>query len=676
MKSFHATGPSKLLSALAVTAALAFGQQAAANQQVELIPEDTLFYLGTGKPVAVEDFFAMLPGGMNVEAVEEMVPQLENVEGSKEIFKKITAFIKNPTEFTQRWGLGEELEFSAYTVGLLPVFRVAGDAEQFETALNETMAENEKAEFDTFTHKDIKVRVKASKSSTNEAPAIKAPTAAEVQAAESKLATMKEESDIATQALDAANAKLNTAKKENDASGIASAATEMADAAAEISTVTEKYQAAQQDLAKLTKRASDAEKMQLAGGKSGAGMIMAATGKDLVFAFASNAYDPDLLDQLLGLEKPKKSLETSGKLKKIRKEWDYGDEMAMFMDFQLVADALTGGDTLAAQQLKEFSAADKSMESDLKPFSAEPCRTEIRQMAANWPMIVSGNRRFEVGDEVINYDSHFAIISEHEAVKSTLKLLRGAVPVSQSNSQPLLSFGLGLNVDTAPQLSSQLTDLVSGVNYQCEMLQGINKISGTDISALSMGAMMFSGMARGVKGISFNVYDGEVDLEGALPVKGIDTAIAIAAEDPATLVQTLRMIPQLGMLATMPLDGTPISLNEMLPVPVPEDAEFFAAVKDKSIVIYSGSEAEDFANRLSGSGDEGFIVSSMNTKKLINKFKEVIEQLPPEVQEENELSQMLGLMKTYPLGNLSYKIDFTDRGIELESISEVERAAK
>ena len=111
-------------------------------------------------------------------------------------------------------------------------------------------------------------------------------------------------------------------------------------------------------------------------------MIIAADESDLIFTVSSNAWDPDLLDQLLGLEKPDESLEASGKLRELRKEWGYGDEMAMFLDFKLLADAITGGESRAAKQVQAMSVSNEDMASLLQPFSAEPCRSEIRQMAA------------------------------------------------------------------------------------------------------------------------------------------------------------------------------------------------------------------------------------------------------------------------------------------------------
>lgn len=682
MKFFRPMISRKLVLASAVSLALAAGQPAlAANQQLEFVPDDTLFYFGTGKPVPVADFFAMVPGFFDPEALEDLIPELDDVKDKDEKIAQITDFLKDPAKFAKQYGIGEDIQFSAYSVGFLPVLRIAGDTEKFKTVLEDLAAKGDDAAEDNkiekITHKGIEVLVSPMDDDDGEkAPKVNVPTAAEIQAAESKLSDIKENGDIAAQALDEATRNLDTAKQANDASGIARAANEMAAAAGEVSKISAEQADAENALASLRKKVTDSQKQNVAGGKSGAGVIIAADKGDLIFSISSNAYDPQLLDQLLGLEKPQKSIDASGKLKKIRKEWGYGDEIAMFLDFTLVADAITGGDSRAAKQLQAFSAEDAKAQSELRVFAQEPCRSEVRQIAANWPMMVSGNRRFEVNDEIINVDTHFAMLLENKALRDTLKLVRGIVPVSQSSSDAMLSLGLGLNVDTTPQFAAQLTEFVSAVSYECEPLLGLNKINETDISALSMGAMMFSGMARGVKGLSVNVYDTEIDVESDIPVKNVDAAIAIAAEDPATLVQTLQMLPQMNMLSGLPLDGTPVLLNDLLPVPMPDGVEMFAAVKDKSIVFYSGTQASDFAGRLGGNGDEGFFIASFNGKKFVEKLDAVAEQLPEDVRKEEELDKLVELAKAYPIGQIMYKMDFTDNGIEFESVSEIERPRK
>ena len=203
----------------------------------------------------------------------------------------------------------------------------------------------------------------------------------------------------------------------------------------------------------------------------------------------------------------------------------------------------------------------------------------------------------------------------------------------------------------------------------------MNQITQTDISPLSLGAMMVSGMARGIKGFSVNLYDTEIDPgNNFMPVSNVDAAIAIAADDPATLISTLRVIPQMGMLAELPLDGTAMSLNDVLPIPMPDGVEIFAAVKDKSIVMYSGEQGADFSNRISGEGKEGFLLSNVNTKKLMEKAETLTGSLPAELKGDEAM--VMEMIESYPRGNLFYQIDFTDKGIELESTSDIERPQK
>ena len=169
-----------------------------------------------------------------------------------------------------------------------------------------------------------------------------------------------------------ATADLDAAKESNDASGIAAAANKIAEAGNQIGELQEAQNEAEDKLAGLNLRKETAEKAAMAGGKSGPGIVIAADGKDLVFAMSFNAYDPDILDELLGFSKPEKSIESSGKVKDIRKEWGYGDEIAMFFDFKIMADTMTGGEGTAAKQFKSFMTAEGAMDEGLKMMSSEP----------------------------------------------------------------------------------------------------------------------------------------------------------------------------------------------------------------------------------------------------------------------------------------------------------------
>ena len=156
---FLRSGYTRTLVAAGVAFAVATSQPAlASNKQVELIPDDTLFYFGTGKPVLVEDFFSMLPGIFDPETLKDIVPEIGDSESGDEMLQKIVDFIKDPTALTKEWGLGEELQFSAYTVGIMPVLRIAADGEQFDAAFEKATADGEN-KFEKVTHKGIEIRV-------------------------------------------------------------------------------------------------------------------------------------------------------------------------------------------------------------------------------------------------------------------------------------------------------------------------------------------------------------------------------------------------------------------------------------------------------------------------------------------------------------------------------------
>jgi len=201
MKFFRPMIPRKLILASAVSLALAAGQPAlAANQQLEFVPDDTLFYFGTGKPVPVADFFAMVPGFFDPEALEDLIPELDDVKDKDEKIAQITDFLKDPAKFAKQYGIGEDIQFSAYSVGFLPVLRIAGDTEKFKTVLEDLAAKGDDAAEDNkiekITHKGIEVLVSPMDDDDGEkAPKVNVPTAAEIQAAESKLSDIKENGD-------------------------------------------------------------------------------------------------------------------------------------------------------------------------------------------------------------------------------------------------------------------------------------------------------------------------------------------------------------------------------------------------------------------------------------------------------------------------------------------------
>jgi len=476
----------------------------------------------------------------------------------------------------------------------------------------------------------------------NAEPEIAQPSQADLQAELTSATAASEKAVKEVESIEASievtNDALAVAKESSDAAGIAAAANEIAQLAESLKSAQKAEKEAAADLAsaqgsmpktetvaktpKRNKPSAMAESAIAAEDIDGPRIVVAHDGKDVLIGVVPIASDA-LLDQLLGVEKPATSLKASGKLAKIRSEWGYGDEMAMFMDNKLIADAITGGDSLAASQLK---------------------------------LIAEDEQEF----------SEFI----HELLRESLKLFTGAIPVSQSASQAMVSFGVGIDVDKLPQAVGQVTELLSGIGYECELLAPLNELQQADLSSASMGVMMVSGMASGVKGIVVNMYDAEIDPSGPVPVSSVDSAIAIAAEDPQSLITALRSLPPTQALGELPLDGTPMPINDLIPMPLPEGVELFAAVKGKNIVIFGGEQATDFVNRIGANTKELFLSIDVDSGKFVEKFQQ-IQAAMPDLAEDMDINEMTGILENYPVGVAGYSLNFTDKGIEFEQYADM-----
>ncbi len=565
----------------------------AANEHSAFIPDDTPFYMGTGEGMPIKHLMAFQPTS-GFPGTDDMD------DDAREMLDSLSDFMTNMDEVLPQWGMGDNVHFSAYTVGMYPVMRVElDDPDKFNASLKALESEH-KLKPSALQREGFQVRYYHSESfpEQSEAAADSGSTGSSDQAG-------NEQSD--------------------------------------------------------SKDATESNVI-----KDG-GVIVATSDSDLIISVVSDTNNAAMVDKVLGITRPAKSIESSGKLKQLRKRWGYGNHYASFIDFDVITDILTSDDS---PTIKDFEALAKPEQlAILEGLRSEPCRAEIKSISDNWPMFVMGAREFDVDGDQLRYVSHGAAEIGHSDLLDTLKLIRGVLPASQSAEQPMFSMGLGLTVDRLTQIIGQMTNIISSMTYQCPMLSQLNQMSQADHSAASMGVVMFGGLARGVEGVSLNIFDLEIDPSGSSdPIKGVDTAITITAADPQVLVQTLQMMPQLSMLGELPLDGTEISLNSMLPVPMPPGVEFKAAIKEKNVVLFSGSKAADFISRLGSNNEPGFFRTLIDTRKVIDKATSAMKMFG---QESEEVEGMMKYLESYPKGTIDYKLDFTDNGIELSATAVV-----
>ena len=568
-----------------------------AGEQDVFIPADTLFYMGTGSPVAVKDIFALMPDIATIRDSTDS-PRMDGID----------ELLDDPAVGLAAWGIEDKVSFSAYTVGLSPVLRISlSDPEKFNQAL---------------------------------------------QAYETKrgLKSNRHEQDGWTINLYAPAQLRGIDDAESEDNSSAAAANESATTESENSSDT-------------GDGGSDESSMVPS-------VVIGVSEKDVVVGLVADADDKQSIQVVLGITKPEQSIAANEKLRNLRKKWGYGEGLAAFIDFEQIAAVVTDEANPVGQQLQDSGFLNSTLQGYFDQLRSEPCKAEITQLVSNWPMVVGGYRNFEVSEKQINFDTHMAVVLGHEKLKETLKLFRGLMPSSQSSSKPMLSLGLGLTVDNLAQALGQLSEMTGSIRYQCQALYPLNSIAARDLGVVSMGVVMFGGLARGVRGVSVSIFDADIDpAQGLSAVKGIDSAIAITADDPAMLVGTLRMLPQFGVLADLPLDGSEIDVTSAFPLPLPAGVQIKAAMKGNNVVLFSGEKSTDFASRLAQNQSEGFFLGKANTRLILDK-------LTASLANEGDVEgreQIMEILDQYLQGELSYSLDFTDNGVEVVSKGLVDR---
>ncbi len=551
----------------AVAALLGGGvAHAADNPQLAYVPADTHLYIGTGKPYPVDALFSIMPNIPLPEAED-----LEDEEGMREFVDAYENFMDDPVKVMTEWGIGDELGFSLYTVGIAPVLRVAiEDGDKLLAKIDELVPEE-------------------------------GVTVSEIQR-ESGTYRM--------------------------------------------------YQSADQD--------DDIK----------AAVLVGVSENDAFAGVLLNADDQDMAERLAGFALPKESIKATGKLDKLLEKWDYGDDFFSFLDTRRIADTLTNADSESGKQLDSLLATDASAAAAVAEMRKPVCQQEITGIAEVWPMMVGGYRNLEISDDSVSGSSHAAVEINHQQLTDTLQLFGGVIPGLGQASSAMLSVGLGLDVNKLSQGFGQLSQLMSSISYECQPLQGLNGMGGEALSGASMGVVMFSGMARGILGISASIFDLDLDIEqlkrGQPGLDKADIAIAISADDPGTLLQTLQMMPQMSGLASIPLDGSSVPLSEIAPLPLPPEMDAEVAIKGKNLVLYRGDQASKFSSALEGasaSKDDLLFNMMIDTESAIGKVRAILDGMEIDTDDE-ETRAMLDLMESYPLGLMDLTFDFTPRGVE------------
>ncbi len=285
------------------------------------------------------------------------------------------------------------------------------------------------------------------------------------------------------------------------------------------------------------------------------------------------------------------SMEASQQLSDIRSQYQFDDATLTLVNFLELATGLLEPDAnRLGKDLARYLPEDAK--GQWRSELSDACKTEYKAMVATAPRFMSGTTQMATTDKGVSMEGRMIWEMTDASIKPDLAKFRGHIPSHATDSaSAIVSFGLGLNTnELVPALTALWTRFVQAP-YTCESLVALQeKAKETNPAMLQM----FLGMAQGVKGVGFSIFDFSLNAISQQPER-MEMLLSVAAESPATLAAMTAMLPmpELNNIV-IPADGTPVEVSP----PMMPGQSFKVAIKGKHLVVYTGATAEPLANAL------------------------------------------------------------------------------
>ncbi|QYJ83083.1 hypothetical protein [Shewanella aegiceratis] len=393
---------------------------------------------------------------------------------------------------------------------------------------------------------------------------------------------------------------------------------------------------------------------------------------DLVFAIdkgmltltlETSFLEPELLETALGLKPVQDSLAKAGTVDEIIKKHGFKKDSVSYINHQELVKAIT---TLDANQMaRQLTKIFKLIHDD--PFvelRSQACQSELAGIAANWPRTVIGYTDFEVKNKRAKIGFSTVIESNNQVILGALSQMRGFIPAHTKRIDAgVFSMALGLDVNQfVPSISKIWDDLLTP-SYQCEPLAQLQgEMEGQSPAMLGM----FTGMANGVKGVSFSLLDYALEQDTQeISLKDLDAIATLTADDPATLFNMVKpFAPELANV-NLPSDGSTVDLGAALQLPPSLGVRAQMALKGQHLTIYTGDKSQAIADKLADEKPtaNGLFSMTADYAKLFTPAMNLMAMSGEPIPEELEA------LKDYRT-QLKVGMDINAKGIVIDSLVE------
>ncbi|MEM9567901.1 MAG: hypothetical protein AAF974_06295 [Cyanobacteria bacterium P01_E01_bin.34] len=395
-------------------------------------------------------------------------------------------------------------------------------------------------------------------------------------------------------------------------------------------------------------------------------IILGVFDDQFVATIAPTELSDELLDDVLGLELPNESLAQSDELMEIADHYDFTPHALGFFDVERMVATFLDEPTGVNAELLALMNYDSSALTDV-------CRSEIREMSAVMPRVVTGYTDLTATE--ISSNTVFELRSDLASGLSTL-----AAPVSGLGIDPggFFSFGMSLDLVAARDFFAGQLDALEAEPYECELLAELQ-------TSMLQGRQVLNQPLvppfDGIKGFLAVVdsIDG-LDFENEQLPTSVGARFLLANDDPASLLAMLGLFsPEVARLNLQP-DGNPVQLDVAQltgqPQPFLVDSTYVAMTDDALAVAIGDSSASRLAELFNA--DTGGIPPVFSAHLDSSRYYELIAQaleaeyqtakvstdgeaLPADVEAAlNRLMTGAGEM----VERLSMNVIFTENGIE------------
>ncbi len=394
-------------------------------------------------------------------------------------------------------------------------------------------------------------------------------------------------------------------------------------------------------------------------------LVIAIIDDHAVAAIVPASLSQEQLKTVLGLERPTQSIAESGALSDLAERYGYGPYALGYFDVERFAATFLDTASGVNAELLSLMEYDSSTLTDV-------CRSEIREMSAVVPRLVSGYT--EISTRQLSSNTVFEV---RDDLARGLMTLSTAVPGMGTDHGGFGSFGLSFDLLAARELWEARLDALEADPFECEYFAEFQAGVAQGREALNQ---PLPPIAYGFKGFVAVIDSIEgVDFGSGQPPTDIEARVLVANDNAEGLLAMGAMFsPELANLDVQP-DGNPVELN--LPPITDGFGSAYVAMTESALGIAVGDgSATGLGNLLKSAAGEPppFMSMHLDGARYYELISQAIEasggiaqnpdgsaqELSPEMQQAmSQVMTGIGAM----VERISIDMTFTEHGVELPS---------